>query len=174
MGNNDEVEVSELEQRAIEVLRNDSRIPLRKLAQELNVSRSTAARVISALKKKGIKFTVNVPEPGFVAFVIIESKVSSEAYRAIDGRVVNLIRAKTLEELTEKLGKIKGKRAVIVARQESGFALAGLSCDYCGGKIRGDPLTYRRGRKVFYLCCRTCLSEIRSKYSHRSKNIKTK
>ncbi|GAB6946625.1 hypothetical protein JCM16161A_07550 [Vulcanisaeta sp. JCM 16161] len=38
----------------------------------------------------------------------------------------------------------------------------GFVCDYCGGPIT-VLIVYRRGRRTYYICCETCLRELKKK-----------
>ena len=42
-----------------------------------------------------------------------------------------------------------------------------LTCDYCGGEIRGTPLKLKVGEGERYLCCKGCLNSYKEKYATR-------
>ena len=39
-----------------------------------------------------------------------------------------------------------------------------LKCDYCNGKIEGEPSRLTVGERDRYFCCRTCLESYKEKY----------
>lgn len=153
--------LSDLEFRALEVLRNDSRISVTELAKRLNISRSTATNIIKNLRKKGVKFTIQYQNEPFIAFVI-SGYCNGECYKLLDGRFMNIVRANTLEELENKLSKIEAKDLSFIGK--GNFV---VKCDYCGKEIHESPLVYRIGRKTYYACCNSCLSELKKKFARK-------
>ncbi|TRM74647.1 AsnC family transcriptional regulator, partial [Sulfolobus sp. B5] len=131
------------------------------LAKRLNVSRSTATKLITRLREKGVKFTIEFMSESFIGFVISE-ECNGECYKLLDGRYMNLVRANTLDELQIKLSQIKGKEITFLARND--FT---LKCDYCGKEIHDSPITFRMGRRVYYACCSSCLEGIKKKFARR-------
>ncbi|BDB99297.1 TRASH domain-containing protein [Saccharolobus caldissimus] len=154
--------LSDLEFRALEILRKDSRISITKLAKTLNISRNTASNLIKSLRRKGVKFTIQYHNEPFIAFVISES-CKDECYKLLDGRFMNIIRANTLEELQNKLSNIREKENVFIAKSD--FV---VKCDYCGKEIYDSPLTYKVGRKTYYACCNSCLTELKRKFARKT------
>jgi DNA-binding Lrp family transcriptional regulator len=61
--------LSDLEFRALEILRKDSRISITKLAKTLNISRNTASNLIKSLRRKGVKFTIQYHNEPFITLV---------------------------------------------------------------------------------------------------------
>lgn len=39
-----------------------------------------------------------------------------------------------------------------------------LSCDYCKGSIKGEPVRLKLANKEYNLCCRICARELKAKY----------
>ncbi|WP_338604342.1 TRASH domain-containing protein [Sulfolobus tengchongensis] len=155
--------LSDLEFRALEILRNDSRISVTELAKQLNISRSTATNILKSLKRKGVKFTIKFQNEPFIAFVISESCNSEECYKLLEGRFMNVVRANTLESLENVLENIRGKELVFIGK--SSFV---VKCDYCGKEIYDSPLIYKIGRKTYYACCSSCLTELKKKFARKN------
>ncbi len=42
-----------------------------------------------------------------------------------------------------------------------------LRCDYCNGKIEGEPVRLRVGEQERYFCCKVCLESYKEKYGSR-------
>lgn len=160
---------NELELRAITLLSEDSRLSVSELASRLGVSKATASRLIKSLKSKGVKFTVNIPQSYPRAYVISRRMQGEECYRLIDGRFMIIVSAGDFNELIKRINEIKGKEVVYVVLEQCSkvvrqpATIPKLICDYCGGPINGPPIQYRRGRRVYYLCCETCLRELKKK-----------
>ncbi|ACP39370.1 putative transcriptional regulator, AsnC family [Sulfolobus islandicus Y.G.57.14] len=152
--------LTDLEFRALEILREDSRISVTELAKRLNISRSTATRLLRNLSRKGVKFTIKFQNEPLIAFTISESCQSDECYKLLDGRFINIIRANTLEDLENKLKNVKGKDLVFIGK--SSFV---VKCDYCGKEIYDNPLTYKIGRRTYYACCNSCLTGLKEKFA---------
>jgi Transcriptional regulators len=173
-GRNTMEPLSDLEFRALEILREDSRISIEALARELGISRSTASRILTSLRKRGVRFTVEATFAGQIAFVLGNRRLSDESYRTLDGRFISVLRFNSISELTEKLRDPGRRSRVIIASPVKKILTHGLRCDYCGGEIGKEPLTYRRGRRTYYLCCKTCLSQLRERFKRRSNSIAQK
>ncbi|MCI2415201.1 MAG: TRASH domain-containing protein [Candidatus Aramenus sp.] len=164
----DEVRLTDLEYRVLQILREDARTPGSKIAKQLGISRVTISRVVRSLKQKGVKFEARLNEEELVAVVTSDSCLSEECFKVITGEFVSIVRGHDLSEIEKKLegarplsvilGRTLGKRVV----RES------LRCDYCGGKIEGEPITYKLGRKTYYACCRACYEGLREKLQRRS------
>ena len=63
----------------------------------------------------------------------------------------------TLKDVEENLSGTRVSQ-YFLAVERSGVPKvrrAEITCDYCGGEIRGGPMTVRMGRKVYYACCKT-------------------
>ncbi len=63
-----------------------------------------------------------------------------------------------------------------IVKEEPGVILkAGvtvkLNCDYCKGKIEGDPVTLRLDDSERYFCCKTCLSSYKEKYGSKIQSL---
>ncbi|ABW02080.1 TRASH domain-containing protein [Caldivirga maquilingensis] len=163
---------NELELRALELLSEDSRLSVSELASRLGVSKATASRLIKSLRGKGVRFTVNITQGYPRAYVVARRRGEGECYRLVDGKYMIVLTAGDFNSLTKLISEVKGKEAVyIVLGQCSDTSelstMPRLVCDYCGGPINGSPITYRRGRRVYYLCCKTCLRELKKRLSMR-------
>lgn len=165
----DEIKLSELEYRILQILKNDSRVPASQIAKQLGLSRVTVSRVINSLKNKGIKFTAEFIEKDLIGIVYSDSCISEECFRTISGDYVSLVRASSLEELEKILEKHVVKNLIIAHQLGKKITKSSLYCDYCGGKIEGEPILYKRGKKIYYACCKTCLEGLKKKMEFRNR-----
>ncbi|BCS92623.1 TRASH domain-containing protein [Metallosphaera javensis (ex Sakai et al. 2022)] len=158
--------LSELEYKVLTYLREDSRTSSSKLARELGVSRATIAKILQSLREKGIKFTVEFYEEGKLTVFAVASACAegAECYRLIDGKFMVTITG-SMEQVEEVLSKLKTERYFIAVQKVGSTRVrrSSLRCDYCGGEIAGEPLVVRRGKKVYYTCCRTCQTQLAKK-----------
>ena len=162
-----EIKLSDLEYKVLQLLKEDSRLPASEIGKNLGISRVTVSRIINSLKEKGVKFTVDYDE-GVTAFVITDEDVEGgECFELIDGNLLCIIKAKDLDSLEEKLKKIKHKFQIFLShkKRNSVKVSSEVKCDYCGAVIKGEPLIFRRGKKIYYACCRSCLKGLKEKFS---------
>jgi DNA-binding MarR family transcriptional regulator len=158
--------LTEVEFRVLEILRMNSRLSVSEIAEELGVSRATVSRAIRSLERKGVRFTVDFLEDAPRAFVLTRKPQGGECYRLIDGRYMLILKGNSMDELVKAIDEVEDKEAVFIALPPGGIRLTvKLTCDYCGGPT-SKPLIYRRWRRTYYLCCRTCLRELRRKLSN--------
>lgn len=81
-------------------------------------------------------------------------------------------------EIQSIIDAISGKGATLINSQvvtrtvkdEQGFVLSQhtnvhLTCDFCGGDIKGTPLTLKVGEGERFFCCKTCLNSYREKFA---------
>lgn len=162
--------LSQLEYKVLQMLREDGRRSASSIAKELSVSRATVAKVIKSLKDKGVKFTVDYQEEGELILFLISRQCiegSAECYKLIDGKYISLVRGK-LHEIEEILSKVEDEKEYFISTQKVNTVTVirgELRCDYCGGEIRGDPITFKLGKRIYYTCCRTCEKELRKRLS---------
>jgi DNA-binding Lrp family transcriptional regulator len=57
-------------------------------------------------------------------------------------------------------------------KDEQGFTISpeiriGLTCDYCGGDIKGNPFKLKVGEGERYFCCKTCMNSYKERYGSR-------
>ena len=167
----DSQKLSQLEYKVLMMLREDGRRSASSIAKELGISRATVAKVIRSLKSKGVKFTVDYQEEGeLTLFVLAKSCISEECYKLIDGRYMSLVRG-TLKEIEETLSKAQGVESYFISTRKMNVARIArgeLYCDYCGGEIKGEPITFKVGKRIYYTCCRTCERELKRKLSEKA------
>ncbi|ADY00618.1 transcriptional regulator, TrmB [Vulcanisaeta moutnovskia 768-28] len=167
------VNLTEIEYRVLSILRENARTSVSEIADRLGVSRATVSRAIRSLINKGIRFTVDVPENSPKAFIITSKSQPElgECYRLVDDKYLVIISARDYNELIRLIDGVDGRVKVFIALgQVTKRAVPiGLVCDYCGGPI-SVPIIYRRGRRTYYLCCETCLRELKKKLSRSNKN----
>lgn len=164
-----EIKLSELEYRILQILKEDSRIPAAQIAKQLGLSRVTVSRIINSLKEKGIKFTVEFLEKDLVGIVYSTSCLSEECFKTISGDYISIIRANSLEDLEKALEKREVKNLIVARQVGNKITKSSLRCDHCGGKIEGEPIIYKRGRRIYYACCRTCLEGLKKKFEKKGK-----
>jgi Lrp/AsnC family transcriptional regulator for asnA, asnC and gidA len=83
---------------------------------------------------------------------------------------------KSLQEfMTTKIAAFQGVQLVSsnvitkIVKEEQGVIIrpslrVHLRCDYCNGKIEGEPHRLRVGERDRYFCCRVCLDSYKEKY----------
>ncbi|AWR98341.1 TRASH domain-containing protein [Acidianus sulfidivorans JP7] len=156
------MKLSELEYKVLQLLKIDARIPASQIAKQLGLSRVTVSRIILSLKKKGIKFSVNYVEKDLVAIVTTDSCVSEECFKTITGDYISIIRGDSIDEIERNLPS-NVKNIVLAHNLGKKITKSALYCDYCGGKIEGEPLLYKKGKKIYYTCCKACLEGLKKK-----------
>lgn len=161
-----ENELTELEYKVLSYLREDSRMSASKIAKELGVSRTSVAKAIQSLREKGVKFTVEYYEKDkLTVFSISENCPNGFAcYKLIDGKYLVIMEAR-MEQMVDLLSKLKSSSYYVSVGKE-GFTKvkrSKLVCDYCGGEIKGEPILLKRGKKIYYTCCKACSSEMEKK-----------
>jgi len=155
--------LTEIEYRVLDILKNNSRLPVSEIAKELGVSRATVSRAIRSLEAKGVRFTVDFPEYMARAFVITRKPQGEEYYRLIDGRFMVVLKGRSMDELVKSISELEDREEVFITIPSGSVRPpADLTCDYCGGPVN-KPLIYRRWRKTYYVCCRTCLRELKKR-----------
>jgi DNA-binding Lrp family transcriptional regulator len=159
--------LSDIEYKVLQILKENSRISLTEISRILGISRITAGKVIKNLQEKGVKFTVSYEEEGLIAFVIsseCEGKEDYECYKLVDGRYILLIKSKNLKDLSEKISKVKEKREIYIAVEKVGKKFSfSVKCDYCGKIIKESPIIYKYRRRKHYACCEACLNGIKER-----------
>jgi len=173
--------LTNLEYRALRALAQDARMPAADVAKAIGVSRVTASRAIWSLKKKGVRFVPEYYDGSVKAFVVVpigtplpalepstgeaQEEVKLEAYDLLDGDRMLVVEAADLDALEKFMKKLSDKKAFYVATKKLNGKLvkAELICDYCGGKIKGEPLVFRRGRRIYYACCNGCLNSLKKR-----------
>ncbi|WP_054858027.1 TRASH domain-containing protein [Vulcanisaeta sp. JCM 16159] len=164
---------TDIEIRVLNILRENARASVSEIAERLGMSRVTVYRTLKSLINKGVKFTVDVPEDSPRAFVITKEPHADlgNCYKLVDGRYMVIVRARDFNELVTIIDRLRDRDEVYIALRPVSRQLVsvGLVCDYCGGTIT-VPIIYRRGRRTYYLCCETCLRELKKKISRSNKN----
>jgi len=160
--------LTDIERKVLNILRENARASVSEIAEELGVSRATVSRAIRSLVNKGVRFTVDIPDNSPRAFIITRRPYErlGECYKLIDGRYLVIIKARDYNELVRVVEGIDDKMELFIAIGVVGRNVVpmGLVCDYCGGPI-SMPIIYRRGKRTYYLCCETCLRELKKKLS---------
>lgn len=162
--------LSDIEVRLLEALHRDSRTPLSKLARELGVSRSTAARTLASLLRRGViaRFTLDLNlQGGFRVFARFHSRPEGlEFYELLDGTYLAVFEASSLADLKsvfDRVGRPAEYMVAVAHVRPTNMPPVPLVCDVCGKHILGQPYTYRRGRRTLYACCETCLGALQNK-----------
>ena len=164
---------TDIEIKVLSILRENSRASVSEIAERLGVSRVTVYRALKSLVNKGARFTVDIPEDSPRAFVVSREPHMDlgECFKLVDGRYMVIVRARDFNELVGIIDRLRDKDEVYIALRPVSRQLVsvGLVCDYCGGPIT-VPITYKRGRRTYYLCCETCLRELKKKLRKSNKN----
>jgi len=148
-------------------LYEDSRKPVAKLAKELGVSRATVARTIGSLLKRGVisRFTVDVNYGGFRVFARFQTRPEMlESYELLDGTYLAVFGASSLMDLKRVFDRVGRPLEYMVSTQVYKPKIGPpvpLICDKCGKQIFEQPYVYKKGRRVYYACCTTCLEALK-------------
>jgi DNA-binding Lrp family transcriptional regulator len=167
---------SELEFRAIQVLRKNPRITVKELALELNVNRNTASRVLRSVLQKGVKLKVTLDNRPTIFIVGECASWCEECYPLIDENNMCVARADDVDSLLRRTAEVKAKQVFISMKgniSDPQFTMT-LTCDYCGKEIhQGEKyFTYNRNNRTYYLCCTSCLKGIKYQLEKRSEIFK--
>lgn len=184
--------LDEVDSKILQILMNNSRESISRIAKRLGLSRPTVRKRIKRLVDSGIikGFSVLVDEnlikgvnvlctfrtqdsEGLVKELKSMDEVTDIYLTTGERNVVCIARVpdlKTLEDLVKKLSDFNVSfEASIVLHMERKPAppmliqAIRMSCDYCGREIVGKPLTYTLRNRKYYLCCPTCFREFSRK-----------
>lgn len=99
-------------------------------------------------------------------FITADSKIHVKI-TALNETIVKcfLNRLSTIKEIldydcTAILRTLKDEQSALITE---GMGIT-LSCDYCKGSIKGEPVRLKIGDKKYNLCCRICARELKEKY----------
>lgn len=163
--------LSDLEQRLLAILREDSRKSISDIAVELDISRTTAKKAMDSLLDSGRirAFTVqmNDDEKDLVLLHIddpgpVPNRYILEDFELIDGTHIVVIHY-------ENLVKLDGLRIIDVkiAKRKLGGESPGramhIHCDLCGNDIHNEPILVKTKGKTYYACCPGCESTLRKR-----------
>ncbi len=154
----------EVQERLLEILKRNSRIPIQDAAFEMGTSRITAKKALDYLVESGriVDFTVTLREDlENIALIHVENYQVKEDdpvleyFSLIDGSFILVVYYEDLlklESLQIKDVKIARERF----RGKNPLRVKEIHCDYCGSKIINTPqiLTYKN--RTYYMCCPTC------------------
>ncbi len=168
----------------IKLLRQDSKISTKKLAQILNLSRPTVKNRISRLIESGIieRFTVKINRKALVEGVhlfIKTSRITPEllsleevlkVYKVTgEMRYLLIARAKNMEEasrIIQEIEDIAGEIQVEIAidvlksSEPEPVLKADYTCEYCGSPT-SEPLVFKYRNVEYFFCCPVCLKNFR-------------
>lgn len=162
---------SELEQRLIMLLKNNSRISIIDAAEELNVSRITARKALDSLIESGKikKFTITLDDEERDMVLVytdsideIPERMIVESFKLIDGSYVVVL-------FYEDLVKIKDasiKRVEIATSRKLNENIArmeNIHCDYCQSEIKEKPIVVEIGGRTLYACCPNCERDMKKR-----------
>ena len=163
--------LSELEQRLVTILRENSRKSISEIAEELDVSRTTARKALDSLLESGrIKsFTVSLNDDEKDIAVIqveditlIPKNFILEDFELIDGSHLLVVHYENLLKLDEariKDVKIAKRRTL----GENPGRMTHLHCDLCGNDILRDPIAVKSKGKTYFACCPGCESTLKKR-----------
>ncbi len=161
--------MSDLEERMIALLKNNSRMSLLDLSKELGISRITAKKILSSLTASGTirRFTIALSEDERNLVLVHTGDLSRvpgdlilEYFTLIDGTYLivmyyeNLVRLKDAKIMDVKIASRK-------TLNEGHARMNHLLCDYCGKEIEGEPITLEIQKRKFYVCCPNCERDLK-------------
>lgn len=158
----------ELQSRVLDILKRDSRTTISDIASFLATGRTRVREAIDSMIESGKirRFTVETSDEGEDLIVARIRKIDQidqtrliEYFEMIDGTY--LIVASYSE--IKSLGNVEVLEFSFAKQRRSIGFVSGvrkLTCDYCGQRIDGNPITVERGRKILYACCPNCQMDL--------------
>ena len=156
--------LSEVEERLLALLRENSRISIQEAAREIGTSRITVSRALESLSLSGkiINYTVTVSDDLRDMAIIhvnsmdgISQEDIVEYFSLIDGTYLLITYFEDLLKFTDLT-----IRDVKIARLRSPGMSPGrtvnIHCDYCGKIISDNPRKFSINKRTVYACCPTC------------------
>jgi len=178
------LKVDSQEAKILNLLKENSRMSQKEIAETLGLSRPTVKSKMERLVEEGVidKFTVKlgreVVEENIILFVntssvnkeVLAREEVVEAYR-VSGRESYLLKAvvRNMEEarrLTQRLEELCGEANVEISlenlkrEEESPLLKAEYACEYCGSTTR-EPRVFKLRNVEHYFCCPICLKNYR-------------
>jgi len=178
----DMVKLDEYDLKLINLLLDNSRLSLSKLAKLLSLSRQTVKARIERLEREGIiqKYTIKLSptfeRKGNLIIVILETENSKkfeeydeiiEINKIISKKYIIKILVEKIEKLVEIINREEFEVLDIMPVLESverdrHFRIAvPFKCDYCGKEVVNEPVIYKYHNKVYVFCCKTCFREFK-------------
>lgn len=165
--------LSELEQRLLTILKEDSRKSISELAVELDVSRATARKAMDSLLVSGrIKsFTIQLNDDEKDLVILHTEDIGSvpkrfilEDFELLDGTHMLVIHYENLVKLDNlRILDVKIARRRNVG--ENPGRTSHLHCDLCGNEILNEPIMLKSRGKAYYACCPGCESTLKRRLS---------
>lgn len=158
----------EIESRVLDILKRDSRTSISDIASILETGRTRVREAIDSMLESGKirRFTVETSDEGNDLILAKVRKIDQidqtrliEYFEMIDGTYLIVAAYSEIKSL-DKVEVLEFNFAK--QRRNIGFVpgVRKLTCDYCGQKIDGNPITVERGRKILYACCPNCQKDL--------------
>ena len=158
----------EIESRVLDILKRDSRTSISDIASILETGRTRVREAIDSMLESGKirRFTVETSDEGNDLILAKVRKIDQidqtrliEYFEMIDGTYLIVAAYSEIKSL-DKVEVLEFNFAK--QRWNIGFVtgVRKLTCDYCGQKIDGNPITVERGRKILYACCPNCQKDL--------------
>lgn len=154
----------EIEDRVMEMLKENSRITTIQISRNLGISRATAKKALENLVDGGrvLGFTIRSQEErDDLALLHLEKDADLpqdmvlERFELIDGTWLALIYLEKVSSIVNR-GILDVK---IIRQRIQGNASPRsrhLHCDYCHAEILGSPLKVKSKERTYFVCCPNC------------------
>ena len=161
--------LSDLEQRMIAILKEDSRKTVLDLSRELGISRITAKKILTSLVGEGVirRFTVTLAEDERNLVLVHMKEIKGvpaglilEYFSLIDGTFIAVMYYENLVKI-QNVNIIEVKIATRRTLNEEHDRIEHIHCDYCGKEIEKDPIRLELHRKTYFVCCPNCERDLR-------------
>lgn len=163
--------LTDVEQRMIAVLRNDSRKTILDIAGELGISRITAKKIFNALTEDGVikRFTITLAEDDRNLIIVhvreiekIPQDLMVEYFSLVDGTFLVVTYYENLIKIQNQ--EILGVEIATRRTLNEGYSrMEHVRCDYCGNEIVKEPIKLEIHKKTFYVCCPNCERDLRKR-----------
>jgi DNA-binding Lrp family transcriptional regulator len=156
--------ISYNQSKVLRLLMEDSRMSVLEISRKLGLNRNTVSNIIKKLNSTIIeRYTLETKEPEDSLYIIMETDdinavdrdKAIEYFELANGHYIVIMNRDAIGSRISYTGIDIAYRRVINKIPPT----IELYCDYCGGIIAGNPLTYENRDVTLYFCCNTCRTD---------------
>ena len=170
--------MDEYDLKILNILKENARTPVAEIAKIVGLSRQTVKSRIEKLEREGIirKYTIELPDDFQNEMILLveeedvnrllEVKNVVEVLKVSSNRYLLRVIAEDLEEIRDFIKNFKTLEYYVILerwkKEESVISKVKFRCDYCGRSLEDKPIIYKYHKKLYLLCCKTCLDEFKN------------